>query len=195
MRNTASVRRTTLFQSGAGGRWRTIDPRVARRQRPAMSWHRPRILILLVALAGGMSIAAPAPRPADIPRDFTLSNGVRTTTDRLRGRVVVLNIWATWCVPCRAEVPLLNAYYRGHRDEGLVVIGIAVDRGKTPNDQLVSPAITYLQAGHVHGRDLTVTSVPTSYVFSKTGRLEHVGRRAFDARSLERVLAPLLKAK
>lgn len=160
-----------------------------------MSLPAPRLLIPFVALAGGMTIAAPAPRPADIPRDFTLSNGVRATLDQLRGNVVIINIWATWCVPCRAELPLLNAYYRRHRGEGLIIIGIAVDQGKTSADQLVSPAIAYLQASHVHGRDLTVSSVPTSYVFGKSGRLEHVGRQAFDARSLERVLGPLLKAK
>jgi thiol-disulfide isomerase/thioredoxin len=162
---------------------------------------RPRIMLLFIALIGGGTIAAPAPAPAPappqngMPRDFALVDGTRLTLERLRGKVVIVNIWATWCVPCRAELPLLNAYYRRHRSEGLVIVGIAVDAGKAKGDQLVSPAIAYLQARHVYGRDLTVASVPTNYVFARSGRLEYIEQQSFDARSIERLVGPLLKAR
>ena len=130
-----------------------------------------------------------------MPRDFTLANGARVALDQLRGKVVVLNIWATWCVPCRAEVPLLNTYYRSHRTKGLVVIGIAVDPGKVAGDQLVSAAIGYPQARHVHGRDLTVASVPTNYIIGRNGRLLRVEHQAFNARSIARLVGPLLAAQ
>ena len=46
----------------------------------------------------------------------------------LRGKVVLVNFWATWCVPCRKEMPLLDQFYAQHREAGLVLIGISVDR-------------------------------------------------------------------
>jgi len=46
----------------------------------------------------------------------------------LRGHVVVINLWATWCPPCRAEMPALNAFYLKHRSAGLVVVGVSEDR-------------------------------------------------------------------
>jgi len=52
-------------------------------------------------------------------RDFDLA--------ALRGKVVVINLWATWCVPCRAEMPMLDAFFRQHQQEGLVLIGVSAD--------------------------------------------------------------------
>jgi thiol-disulfide isomerase/thioredoxin len=52
-------------------------------------------------------------------RDFDLS--------ALRGKVVLVNYWATWCAPCRKEMPMLDAFYRRYRGEGLELIGISVD--------------------------------------------------------------------
>ena len=50
----------------------------------------------------------------------------------LRGKVVLVNYWATWCAPCREEMPTFNAFYRSYHDRGLELIGISVDR---PRDQ------------------------------------------------------------
>ncbi|WP_236697452.1 TlpA family protein disulfide reductase [Sphingomonas sp. Leaf357] len=156
---------------------------------------RSRIVLISVAMIGGVGAAAPAPLQNGMPRDFLFADGARVKLEDLRGKVVIVNIWATWCLPCRAELPLLNAYYRRHRSEGLVVIGIAVDPGKAKGDQMVSPGIGYPQARHVFGRDLTVASVPTNYVFARNGRLESIAAQSFDARSIERLVGPLLKAK
>src|SRR5258706_16314721 len=73
--------------------------------------------------------APPAPgqsAPALVARTFS---GAPIDLATLRGKVVVLNFWATWCVPCRAEMPELAALYRARTDQGLPLIGLtAVDR-------------------------------------------------------------------
>jgi len=56
-------------------------------------------------------------------------DGGRTTLADHRGKLVVLNFWATWCHPCALEMPSLEALWRRYRDRGLVVIGVSVDRG------------------------------------------------------------------
>jgi thiol-disulfide isomerase/thioredoxin len=79
-------------------------------------------------LAGGLALAAadvgqPAP-----PLAATELNGQGFDLSALRGRVVVVNFWATWCVPCRQEMPALDAFYRRYHDQGLEMIGISADR-------------------------------------------------------------------
>ncbi|PYN47182.1 MAG: hypothetical protein DMD95_05030 [Candidatus Rokuibacteriota bacterium] len=59
---------------------------------------------------------------------LTLDGGRVSLTDH-RDKLVVLNFWATWCQPCTVEMPSLEALWRRHRDRGLVVVGVSVDRG------------------------------------------------------------------
>lgn len=63
--------------------------------------------------------------------DFTLStlDTRRVRLSEYRGRVVVLNFWATWCAPCRLEMPWLAEFDRIYRDQGLAIVGVSVDDG------------------------------------------------------------------
>ena len=74
----------------------------------------------------GGSSAPPNPQVGFTAPGFTLDllAGQPITLSDLRGRVVVLNLWASWCPPCRAEMPALNAVYQKFRDQGLVVLGV-----------------------------------------------------------------------
>lgn len=65
--------------------------------------------------------------------DFTLMDveGKAVRLSDFAGKVVLLDFWATWCVPCEAEMPHLEKLYREHRDEGLVILGIAMDGPET----------------------------------------------------------------
>jgi peroxiredoxin len=58
-----------------------------------------------------------------------LLTGGDATLDAWKGKVVILNFWATWCTPCTVEMPALEALWREYRDRGLVVVGVSVDRG------------------------------------------------------------------
>lgn len=138
-----------------------------------------------------LASAAPSAGPR-LPQVMTLSDGVKLDLAALRGRVVIVNYWATWCQPCRAEIPLLNRYWRDHRAEGLVVIGIAVDPGRQGRGQLVSPAISYLQAAEVAGPDIGVSAVPMNYVIGRNGRVRYARPASFSPRSLDAIVKPLL---
>ncbi len=63
--------------------------------------------------------------------DFTLSgvDGKPVTLSDYKGKVVILDFWATWCPPCRDEIPHFNALYKEYKDKGLIILGISLDRG------------------------------------------------------------------
>jgi cytochrome c biogenesis protein CcmG/thiol:disulfide interchange protein DsbE len=75
------------------------------------------------ATTGGL---IPSPREGFLAPDFTLENldGESTTLSDLRGSVVVLNLWASWCPPCRAEMPALQQVYENNRDRGLEILAV-----------------------------------------------------------------------
>ena len=75
-----------------------------------------------VALAGP-SIDAAAPSLI-----VTQLDGQTFDLSKLRGKVVLVNYWATWCAPCKKEMPILNSFYQRYRVDGLEVIGISADR-------------------------------------------------------------------
>jgi len=85
-------------------------------------------------LAGGPVLAAgdvgqPAP-----PLAATELNGQGFDLGALRGRVVIVNFWATWCPPCRAEMPALSEFYKQHHEQGVDMIGISADRPRDRSD-------------------------------------------------------------
>ena len=87
-------------------------------------------LVLLVSLVTGCLFSQEDPSK-DAP-DFTLTDldGNTISLSELKGNVVFLNFWATWCTPCKKEVPFFNDAYETHKDSGLKIIGISIDRSE-----------------------------------------------------------------
>lgn len=80
--------------------------------------------------------------PALVARAFT---GETVDLATLRGKVVVLNFWASWCGPCRAEMPALDALYREYRERGVVVVGLSADDPHDRKDALrAAQGVSYL---------------------------------------------------
>lgn len=68
----------------------------------------------------------PSPREGFSAPDFTLERlgGEPVTLSEMRGQVVIINLWATWCPPCKAEMPAIENVYRAYQDQGLVVLAV-----------------------------------------------------------------------
>jgi thiol-disulfide isomerase/thioredoxin len=86
--------------------------------------------LLLFLAAAGLPVAQAAPQIDAAAPALVLSDLAGQTFDlgKLRGKVVLVNYWATWCAPCRKEMPILDSFYRKHHAEGLEMIGISADR-------------------------------------------------------------------
>ena len=84
----------------------------------------------------------PSPREGFSAPDFTLEllGGGQVTLSELRGKVVLVNLWASWCPPCRAEMPAIEQVYRSYKDLGLVVLGV-----NTTNQDSESAAASFVQ--------------------------------------------------
>jgi cytochrome c biogenesis protein CcmG/thiol:disulfide interchange protein DsbE len=118
-------------------------------------------------------------------------------SDSLRGRVVLVNVWATWCLPCRAEMPLLEAMHRRHRDKGFAMIGLSVDRGPESEVRtfLTERGISY-PVGIVPDDFLNVfggvRGYPTSFLIDRAGVVRHAVIGPLAPASLELAVRRLL---
>jgi thiol-disulfide isomerase/thioredoxin len=90
------------------------------------------LIASMAALVGAVPVRAATPRvgaPAP-PLVLRMLDGQTLDLAELRGKVVVANVWATWCGPCRAEMPMLNAFFLAHRSQNLLLVGLSVDRSR-----------------------------------------------------------------
>ncbi len=104
--------------------------------RDPLRWSLVVVVVLIVGAAWTWSSAIPAaavtggqipsPREGFLAPDFTLDllEGGEVTLSQLRGQVVLVNLWASWCPPCRAEMPAIQRVYETYRDQGLEVIAL-----------------------------------------------------------------------
>jgi cytochrome c biogenesis protein CcmG, thiol:disulfide interchange protein DsbE len=145
-------------------------------------------LIAAPAAARELKVGQPAP-----PIELTLVDGSKTTLVEHRGEVVLLNFWATWCVPCRAELPLLDGYYRRARQHGLSVFAVATD-GSAPLHQLkpLFAAMAIPAARRIKGMIAEMPAVPTNYIIDRAGVVRYAKAAALDLDDLNRELIPLL---
>ncbi len=126
----------TLIKLVFNDNFRTINGPM-RRSQPAgrRQVRRPSIAaaaaaILGLASASGVAYAAPQIGAAAPALVLTALDGQTFDLAKLRGKVVLVNYWATWCAPCRKDMPKLDAFYRSHQQQNLELIGISVDRDR-----------------------------------------------------------------
>jgi cytochrome c biogenesis protein CcmG/thiol:disulfide interchange protein DsbE len=113
------------------------------------------------------------------PPSFSLPSlgGDEVALEDFAGKVVILDLWATWCPPCRAEIPLLISLYEEFKSDGLVVVGVGLDKG---GSSVIAPfardqGITYpvlVGDDSVH-RAYRVRSIPTTFLVDRSGKIAH----------------------
>ncbi len=121
--------------------------------------------------------APPSPQIGFTAPDFTLDtlNGKSMKLSELRGQPVLINFWASWCPPCRAEMPALDAVYRKYRDAGFVVLAVNATDQDTEADarafvqQLGLTFPILLDRDGTTSRRYKVQGLPTSYFVGRDG--------------------------
>ena len=108
----------------------------------------------------------------------TTRSGERLTSASLRGKVVLVNVWATWCPPCRAEMPALQQLADAYAAEGMVLLGLSVDRGSSGQVDafLAERGITYPVAivdDQIIAAFGGVRGYPTSFLVDRQGVIQH----------------------
>jgi len=108
--------------------------------------------------------------------DFTLTDlgGNAWNLRELRGKVVLVNFWATWCPPCRKEMPDLDALYRRFEKQGLVILGISDEDAGKVESFLAEHPVSYpvlLDPGRKTNEKFRVDGIPKSFVYDRDGKL------------------------
>lgn len=158
-----------------------------------------RAALLASMLAGLMCIGSahtiPTP-PVDQPApDFhvTTFDGEKLSLSDFKGQVLVLNFWATWCGPCKKELPLLEGYYRARQQFGLRVLAVATEDSLTPFQlRPLAKQLTIQMVKRFKGDYGEIKALPTNFVIDRQGILRYAASGGFTLELLNEVLTPLL---
>jgi peroxiredoxin len=139
-------------------------------------------LFVGAALAASAVNAVPAIAPAAAAPDFTLRTmgGPNLRLQEQRGRVVMVNFWATWCGPCRQEMPQLNRLYEKYRASGFVLLGVNVDEDalKAANvaAKLGVKFPVLLDTDKAVSRLYDLSTMPSTVLIDRDGKVRYVHR-------------------
>jgi thiol-disulfide isomerase/thioredoxin len=137
-----------------------------------------KLLLCAVVLSLALVLPAFAVGPSPLDLKFTSVDGKAIDLSKLRGKVVLVDFWATWCPPCREEVPNVVAAYQKYHDKGFEILGISLDQDKdallafTKEHGMVWPQ--YFD-GKGWDNDISkgfgIEEVPTMWLVGKDGKL------------------------
>jgi cytochrome c biogenesis protein CcmG/thiol:disulfide interchange protein DsbE len=152
------------------------------------------VLALALLLAAAPAHAAKVGKLA--PKFVIVTyEGEQVPFESLRGKVVILNYWATWCAPCRNEIPEIDRFVRRHPGAPLAVYAVTLDnnvpyhRLRFLADTLKFPLVEKLKGS---GYGTIKGAVPTNYVIDTAGVVRYAKAGAFTAAGLEALVAPML---
>lgn len=138
--------------------------------------------------------------------DFTLENlkGEKVSLTSLKGKVVIIDFWATWCPPCRKEIPHFNELYAAYKSKGVEILGVSLDRDakKTLQEFLKSTQVnypilignnsiaeTYQQYVNANERG----GIPFTFILDKKGEIAEVFVGYREKADFEKVITKLLQ--
>jgi peroxiredoxin len=144
--------------------------------------HRPLRLVACAAFAVLAGTASSAIAPATSAPDFTLHamSGPNLRLKEQRGRVVMVNFWATWCGPCRQEMPQLNRLYEKYKGSGFVLLGVNVDDDASKAADVASKlGVTFpvlLDTDKSVSKMYDLSTMPSTVIIDREGKVRYVHR-------------------
>ena len=136
--------------------------------------------LLVAALAFMPFSPAHAVKKGDTAPDFTLKSrsGKNLRLADFRGKVVMINFWATWCAPCRQELPHLNALYKKYKSKGFVLLGVNLDNDpaaarKMADEFKVSFPVLF-DPEQKTGKLYRLKAMPSTVILNRSGKVRHV---------------------
>lgn len=159
--------------------------------------------VLLLALMLAAAAHAAEPRVGAPAPDFTLENrsGGTVSLSDLRGEVVLLNFWATWCPPCRQEMPLLDQIYSRYEALGFTLLGVNVEQDSRLADRFLADVpVTFpilLDPNEQVSKLYRVPAMPTTVIIDRQGtvRYIHYGFRPGDEETVHNEVRRLLRER
>lgn len=132
------------------------------------------IAAALMAVASLFPILAEAPKVGGSLPDLS-QFGLEGTLPDMKGKVVLVDFWASWCGPCRHSFPALQEIHNKYKDKGVVVLGISLDESKSDMDGFIKkmkvPFPVVRDAKGKLADQLSVASIPTSILVSGSGKI------------------------
>ena len=159
------------------------------------------ILALLGLLAWGLRKVQAGPVESGMAPDFTLTSfdGRTLTLSELRGQVVIINFWASWCPPCREEAAYLEQTWRNYKDKGVIFIGVDwVDTEKEALAYMDEFDLTYFNGPDIGTRiaqAYNIQGVPETFYVAKNGELRGVHIGPLKSPELDEKIEELLAEK
>lgn len=157
--------------------------------------------VVAVVLCAGMVPSALALESGERQPEIALTDltGKRVDLASLKGKVVLVDFWASWCAPCKQEMPVLERLYQKYKKDGFVVVAVSVDREAANVRDFVKQQV-HVSFPVVHDADHKVADrykpprMPSSYIVDRNGIVRHVhgGFRPDDAAKLEAEIKALL---
>lgn len=131
--------------------------------------------VLAIGIAATLALTGKQAAP-DVA--YTLLDGSQHRTTQLRGKVVLVNFWATWCGPCRQEMPHLNRLYEKYRASGFVLIGVNVDDDvRKAADVAAKLGVSFpvlLDTDKKVSRQYDLSTMPSTVLIDRDGRVKYV---------------------
>jgi len=153
---------------------------------PPFSSKRRSLLGAALALSTGSAVCTVGTARAAVASgsapDFTLrtTDGSNMRLQEQRGRVVMVNFWATWCGPCKQEMPHLNRLYEKYRSSGFMLLGVNVDEdARNATSTAAKLGVTFpvlLDAEKRVSRLYDLTTMPSTVIIDRDGRVRHLHR-------------------
>jgi peroxiredoxin len=125
---------------------------------------------------------------------LTLFDKSKQKSDELKNKVIVINYWATWCGPCKAEMPMMSQFYHTHKNKGLEMFGV-ITKDSVPIYKLkaVDDALSYPLVRKLSGRyGIVDNAVPTTYIIGRDGTIRLIKTGSFTDKEFSDIVLPLL---